>query len=237
MRWSISISESEVIHVVSGTTATTATTDTSAAAAAMKKSLGMNKDDFMKLFIAQLQYQDPLKPQDPTAMLDQLSQLSLVEQSYNSNTALNNLLTAQNNSTGMNSVSFIGKSVRANGNATSFDGTTPPTLEFSLAGPAATATVTITDAAGRTVRTATLGALAKGDAKITWDGCDNSGVKLPAGGYNFSVTAASSSGTTIATNTYTSGRIDGISFTGGKPILSVAGTPVSFADIVSVKGV
>ncbi len=55
-------------------------------------------------------------------MLDQLSQMSLVEQSYNNNTALNNLLTAQNNSTTMNSVSFIGKNVKANGNTASFDG-------------------------------------------------------------------------------------------------------------------
>ncbi len=43
----------------------TSTTDTAAADAAMKKSLGMNKDDFMKLFIAQLQYQDPLETSGP----------------------------------------------------------------------------------------------------------------------------------------------------------------------------
>jgi flagellar basal-body rod modification protein FlgD len=114
----------------------TATTDTTAAAAAMKKSMGMNKDDFMKLFIAQLQYQDPLKPQDPSAMLDQLSQLSLVEQSYNNNTALNNLLTAQNNNTTMNSVSFIGKDVKANGNSASFNGSVPVSLQFNLPVPA-----------------------------------------------------------------------------------------------------
>ena len=113
----------------------TSTTDTAAASAAMKKSTGMNKDDFMKLFIAQLKYQDPLKPQDPSAMLDQLSQLSLVEQSYNSNTSLNNLLTAQNNSISLSAVSFIGKDVKANGNSTSFDGSTPSPLEFSLSLP------------------------------------------------------------------------------------------------------
>src|SRR6185369_3074291 len=108
----------------------TATTGTAAADAAMKKSLGMNKDDFMKLFIAQLQYQDPLKPQDPSAMLDQLSQLSLVQQSYNSNTALNNLLTAQNSSNSLTAVSFIGKDVKANGNNATFDGSAPSVLEF-----------------------------------------------------------------------------------------------------------
>ena len=60
---------------VTGTTGATTTT----AADAMKKELGMNKDDFLKLFVAQLQNQDPLAPQDPTEMLGQLAQLTQVE--------------------------------------------------------------------------------------------------------------------------------------------------------------
>ena len=215
----------------------TSTTDSSAAAAAMKKSTGMNKDDFMKLFIAQLQYQDPLKPQDPSAMLDQLSQLSLVEQSYNSTTALNNLLTAQNNSTTMNSVSFIGKNVKANGNVAAFDGASPASLQYSLSAPASSATVTISDASGRTVRTATLGALTAGDAAFAWDGRDNSGALLPAGAYSFAVQAASASGSTFAATTYTTGRIDGVNLSNGVPMLTIGAAKVSLTDVISVTGV
>lgn len=215
----------------------TSTTDSSAAAAAMKKSTGMDKDDFMKLFIAQLQYQDPLKPQDPSAMLDQLSQLSLVEQSYNSTTALNNLLTAQNNSTTMNSVSFIGKNVKANGNVAAFDGASPASLQFSLPVPASSATVTISDASGHAVRTATLGALAAGDSEIAWDGRDNSGALLPPGAYSFAVQAASASGSTIAATTYTTGRIDGVNLSNGVPLLTIGAVNVSLTDVISVMGV
>ncbi|MDY0301703.1 MAG: flagellar hook capping FlgD N-terminal domain-containing protein, partial [Trichlorobacter sp.] len=43
----------------------TTTSATYSAADDMKQKLGMNKDDFLKLFIAQLQHQDPLAPQDP----------------------------------------------------------------------------------------------------------------------------------------------------------------------------
>jgi flagellar basal-body rod modification protein FlgD len=202
----------------------------------MKKSLGMNKDDFMKLFIAQLQYQDPLKPQDPSAMLDQLSQLSLVEQSYNSTTALENLLTAQNNSTTMNSVSFIGKDVKAYGNAAVFDGASPASLQFSLSVPTTSANVVISDASGRTVRTADLGSLTAGDAAFAWDGRDNSGALLPAGAYSFAVKATAASGATVAATTYTTGRIDGVTFADGKPMLTIGGTLVAFADLISVKG-
>ena len=212
----------------------TATTDTAATQAAMKKSMGMSKDDFMKLFIAQLQYQDPLKPQDPSAMLDQLSQLSLVEQSYNSNTALNNMLKAQNNTISLTAVSFIGKDVKANGNAASFDGSTPSPLEYSLALPSATTQVSILDASGKTVRTATLGSSTAGDKVFSWDGRDNSGALLPAGAYTFSVRAADANGTTLTARTYTTGRVDGVNLSGSTPQLSIGATTVELGDVISM---
>ena len=212
----------------------TSTTDPAATAAAMKKSLGMNKDDFMKLFIAQLQYQDPLKPQDPSAMLDQLSQLSLVEQSYNSSTSLNNLLKAQNNSISLTAVSFIGKDVKANGNTTTFDGSTSTNLEFSLPQAAASGQVSIVDGSGHTVRTATLGSINAGENALSWDGRDNSGVLLPAGSYTFAVTATSASGSAIKATTYTTGKIDGVDLSGATPQLTIGFTSVTLSDVISL---
>jgi len=215
----------------------TSTTDTTAAAAAMKSSLGMNSDDFMKLFIAQLQYQDPLKPQDPSAMLDQLSQLSLVEQSYNSTTALKNLLTAQNSSISLSAISFVGKDVKANGNSANFDGSASTSMQFNMSVPTSSTTVTISDASGRTVRTASLGAMSAGDASYAWDGRDSSGALLPAGAYTFAVTAASASGSAVSATTYTTGRIDGVNLSGSTPQLTIGATSVALSDVISVKGV
>jgi flagellar basal-body rod modification protein FlgD len=42
-------------------------------------SYGLSTDDFMKLFLAQLQNQDPTKPLDDTQMLGQLSQMTQVQ--------------------------------------------------------------------------------------------------------------------------------------------------------------
>lgn len=218
-------------------TSVTSATDTSAAAAAMKKSMGMNKDDFLKLFIEQLKNQDPLKPADAEQMLSQLSQLTQVEQAYNTNTNLTNLLAAQNNANNMTSVSFIGKTVKANGNSVSFDGTSPSSLQFNLSVPTTAATVAITDAAGRIVRTVTVGARAAGDGSFTWDGRDSSGALLPAGAYNFSVTGTTAAGASIAATTYTAGRIDGVALVNGKTSLTIGAASVSLADVISVKGV
>ncbi|HBA73094.1 MAG: flagellar hook capping protein [Geobacteraceae bacterium GWC2_55_20] len=218
-------------------TSVTSTTDTSAAAAAMKKSLGMNKDDFMKLFVAQLKYQDPLAPQDASAMLDQLSQLTLVEQSYNTNTALQNLLTSQNNSATMSSVSFIGKDVKANGNAVPFDGTSPASMQFNLSAPVDSAQIDISDSNGNIVRTISATALNQGDSAVSWDGRDNNGNLLSAGAYTFSVKGTTAGGSTVLATTYTAGRIDGVSLVDGTPLLTIGAATISLSDVISVKGV
>lgn len=203
----------------------------------MKKSTGLNKDDFLKLFIAQLQNQDPLSPQDPTQFLSQLAQLTQVEQSYNTNTALQSLLDAQGNSTAMTSVSFIGKEITANGNQAAFDGTNPANLQYNFSVPTTSGSVVITDASGNIVRTAALGAQGAGDTTFAWDGRDNSGNVLPAGAYNFTVNGTAASGSAITATTYTSGRVDGVSLVGGTPALTIGAATVSLTDVLSVKGV
>jgi len=217
-------------------TSVTSTTDTSAAAAAMKKSLGLNKDDFMNLFIAQLKYQDPLAPQDPSAMLDQLSQLSLVEQSYNTNTALQNLLTSQNNSATMSSVSFIGKDVKANGNAVPFDGALATSMQFNLSAAVDSAQIDISDSNGNVVRTITTAALNQGDSAVSWDGRDRNGNLLSAGAYTFSVKGTTTGGSSVLATTYTTGRIDGVSIVDGTPQLTIGAATIALSDVISIKG-
>lgn len=215
-------------------TSVTTTTDTTATQAAMKDSLGMNKDDFMKLFIAQLQYQDPLKPQDASAMLDQLSQLTLVEQSYNSNTALDKLLTAQNNSNSLSAVSFIGGTVKANGNSINFDGSSSTALTYNISSSADTVTISVSDPAGKLVRSFDVLDQSSGDQSCTWDGKDSSGTTLPAGAYTFSVKASASS-QSVTSTTYTSGVVNGVSFSSETPTLTIGAISVPLTDVISVQ--
>ena|ERR1039457_621938 len=218
-------------------TAVNSTTGTSAATASMNQSMGMSSADFLKLFVAQLQNQDPLSPQDPSAMLDQLAQMSLVQQAYNSNTALNNLLTAQNNSTSMYSTSLIGKNITASGNSVAFDGSSPASMQFNLPVPTSSVTLTISDASGNTVNALSLGALPSGNASYTWDGTNGSGTKLPAGSYTYSVSATSSSGSSIAATTYTTGVVSGVDLTGVTPNLTIGSVSVPLTNLISVNGV
>lgn len=217
------------------TTITGTTTSTNYASDAMKKSIGMNKDDFLKMFITQLQNQDPLAPQDPTAMLGQLAQLTQVEQSYNTAAALEKLLMSQDNSLAMTSVALIGKEVQAVGNQVALDGANPVSLSYQMPASTTLTTLKITNAAGATVRTIDLGSVSSGNGSYEWDGKDGQGAQLPAGAYTFSVSGSGVNGTTQEATTYTRGKADGVRFDNGTAYVTIGAVSVPFVNVVSVK--
>jgi len=54
---------------------------------------GINEQDFIKLFVSELQFQDPMQPLDNSQFLTQLAQFVSIEQQSEQVTGINNLLT------------------------------------------------------------------------------------------------------------------------------------------------
>jgi flagellar basal-body rod modification protein FlgD len=213
---------------------TSATTGTAAADAAMKKSTGMNKDDFLKLFVTQLQNQDPLSPQDGTQFIGQLAQLTQVEQAYNTNTNLQSMLNQGGNSMSMASVSLIGKQVEAVGNQVNLQAGSPAAVSFNLAGAANQVTVSVLDASGAVVKTISGGAMPSGAGSVAWDGTNNSGAALGSGAYTFSVSAKDAGGGNVGATGLIRGRVDGVDMSGATPVLSIGGVKLNLTDVTSV---
>jgi flagellar basal-body rod modification protein FlgD len=68
----------------------------------------LDKDDFLKLMVAQLKQQDPMSPMDNDQMVAQMSQLSTVEQLTNMATANNQMARAIASSS---AIGLIGRTV------------------------------------------------------------------------------------------------------------------------------
>lgn len=74
--------------------------------AAQASSLGL--DDFMKILLTQLTYQDPLKPMDNQQFVAQLAQFTGLQQARESNQTLQQLLSVQSAN---QSIGLLGKTV------------------------------------------------------------------------------------------------------------------------------
>jgi flagellar basal-body rod modification protein FlgD len=213
---------------------TAGATGSTAAESAMKKATGMNKDDFLKLFVTQLQNQDPLNPQDGTQFITQLAQLTQVEQAYNTNTNLTSLLNQGGNTTTMASFAMIGKSIEAVGSQVGLQAGSPSSINFNLAQSATEVTVTVKDAGGSIVKTISAGAKGAGSGAVSWDGTNNSGAQAASGAYTFSVAAKDASGNTVSSTPVVRGTVDAVDMSGATPVLSIGNIRVNLTDVTTV---
>jgi flagellar basal-body rod modification protein FlgD len=165
-----------------------------------------NFQDFLKLLTTQLQNQDPTAPLDTNQFTQQLVQFAQVEQQLATNSNLENLIKLQGTSQLTALTPLIGRTVEIDGGALPLqDGEAAGS--YTLSTPTTETAITITNAAGRVVRTAA-GETAAGTHGFVWDGRDNSGARLPDGLYALTVTGQTGTSTAQATTTVY-GRVTG----------------------------
>lgn len=195
----------------------------------------IGREQFLRLFLAQLSNQDPLNPVDDKEFVAQLAQFSQLEQTMETNRRLALLEAAQSSLVSSQTTQLIGKTVKADqDNLTLADGAAPD-LNFRLHGNASIVNLQLEDANGRTVRSIPLGALNAGDHQIAWDGLGVSGLPLPDGQYSLRVAAVN--GEELVEHTvYVEGKVTGVNFSQGFPSLVVEGNQnVRPADVVEVR--
>jgi len=178
----------------------TRTADAQAAAKAVGSGV-MGKDDFLKLFTAQLRNQDPTDPVKNEAFVAQLAQFSQLEATTNMAGALTQMASTMQGDRMMNAAGMIGRSITAPGLPANLTDGKPVTGTIALPRGASTVQIDIYDATGNAVRTMVAGTQAPGAPTFSWDGMDNNGKLLPDGAYSISTTAmVSGKSTTVATN-------------------------------------
>jgi len=181
--------------------------------------LGM--DQFLKLFIAQIQHQDPLSPLDSAEFTAQLAQFTSVEQLYGMNSRLADIEeTLNGKSEQRDDLGFIGKTVKADDNTMRVDNGTVQSGSYTIDG-SGYVTVDVYDSQGLIVRTFDQGLEDKGEHKVNWDGRDDTGKLVGDGTYTFKITARDEKGYYIPSNTYMSGEVTGITYQNGQSYLMI----------------
>jgi flagellar basal-body rod modification protein FlgD len=198
----------------------------------------MQKDDFLKLLVAQLQNQDPLNPASNQEFAAQLAQFSSLEQLMEMNSALGDNLqmsgfiaNSVNNSIAS---TFIGKEVHAVGNQVHLGEEGDPEIRFNQERVSAGTMVKIYNSAGTLVRTLDLGASPGGGLIVEWDGKDGSGNRLPEGTYYTEALAFDYEGNSIATVTFMMGRVTGVRYFDNMARLLIGDEEVLLENVIEV---
>jgi len=183
----------------------------------------LNQQQFLTLFIAQLQNQDPLAPMEPEQLTAQLAQLSSLEQLTGINDRLDSLTAATVGSQATTALGLIGRTVDIETSQVAITGGEASELSYTL-GTAAPVTVTVVDKNGKTVRTMEIAGTA-GTHAIEFDGKDNAGNTLADGTYTIRASATIGGAATPLAVTLR-GRVVGANLAGNPPTIDVNGLDV-----------
>jgi len=161
----------------------------------------LDKDAFMKLFLKQLEMQDPTQPMDTDKMLDQTAQLSTMEMNQNMQTTLDKLSSNLQTTNELNTINSIGKMADTGNryiNVTDNDDT--KSFELYFGDDIKSGNVIIKDKNGNTIRTLPLDAHDKGVLSFEWDLKDDNGNRVPNDTYEVTAEYTATDDTTHQTS-------------------------------------
>jgi flagellar basal-body rod modification protein FlgD len=164
--------------------------------AAKKTNEDMGKQEFLTLFTAQLQNQNPLEPVKNEAFVAQLAQFSQLEALTNMQSSLDTFVTSMSGERMLGSASLIGKKVAVTDTPTQL--TSGGTIDGSIDLPmgASGIQVSVFDSQGRLVQDLIAGPQTPGTTPISWDGKDAAENPVPSGLYRLSAKAVVNGQTT-----------------------------------------
>ena len=202
----------------------------------------MGQDEFLKMLVAQLKNQDPLNPMDGKDMAAQLAQFSTVEQLITMNKsmeaqaasatatadAIEALGTAQTERAdelaqlieGQMAMATVGKIGVTSGNTTFLDKAGRGTVVVDSGTLKGAGRVSLVNEKGQTISTINVGDVKGG--QMSFELGDYAATPpVPAGKYTYKFEVATDGGQWQAAKTYTAGRITGMRYESGNPILII----------------
>lgn len=213
--------------------ATTSSDSTSALGALTSKTASSadTEQRFLKLLVTQLNNQDPLNPLDNAQLTSQLAQMSTVSGIEKLNSAFQSMLAQSGSSQVLQSASMIGRTVLVPGSELALKKGTDVPFAVEMPQSADAVKVTVTNAAGNTVRSFDLGSLPQGVKTLSWDGLNDTGASVADGSYTVNVVATSGDAK-VAASALTYANVTSVSQGASGVALSLASdAKASLADV------
>ncbi len=198
----------------------------------------LGRDDFLKLLITKLEYQDPMNPMDDEDFIAQLAQFSSLEQMTNiadgiaeanqwdflQMQSINNVMAA----------GLIGKDVKASYDSVYYDGSNSPNITFTTSRFASDLTIKIKDAEGFTIATLQDSSVAPGKQDYQWDGRNDFGNMVESGHYTLEVTGIDASGNEFRPSLTLVGKVESVTYRDGSAYFRINGIEVPFGDVSAI---
>lgn len=188
-------------------------TGNTAVAAANRNKLG--QDQFLKLMTAQLNNQNPLKPQDNTEFLTQMAQFSTVSGIQDLQESFKSFSSTMQQDQAMTSSSLVGRSVSVTSNKAILPNNGTMLGSLDLPSGSTAVKLTISDANGKVVKTQNLGPQEAGSIPFEWDGSTDDGKLATPGTYQLQAEALIA-GETTALATRAAAPVTSVTLNGAK---------------------
>lgn len=204
----------------------------------------MGKDDFLKLLVTQLRYQDPLNPMENTEFVSQLAQFRSLESGSNIESAIKELndsfkgtVDAQKYSaqsiTNTTAISLIGKNVRLKQDSVQWEAKAGSTVPIRVhLGEYSSAIVELLDSDGNVVKT--LEAEEKdseNSVDLSWDGTNDLGEIAKGGKYTIRIPGEEKDSALYA---FVQDIVEGVRFTSSGALVKIDGRELSISNVLDV---
>ena len=193
----------------------------------------LGKDDFLKLLLTQLKYQDPTEPMDSEKILSQTSELASLEASTNTNKALDNLAASMQSTLGLTSISAIGKIADTGSDAIKHEEGKESRFEIYFPTDVASGTVSITDLDGNVVSSIDVKPNEKGVYPFAWSGVTSDGAVAESGIYRVQVAYKDPDGVDKQTR-LGAYPIESVKFDNGETLVKVGSSYIPFESIKEI---
>jgi flagellar basal-body rod modification protein FlgD len=194
----------------------------------------LDKDAFMKLFLKQLEMQDPTNPMDTDKMLEQTAYLSTMEMNTNMQKTIDTLSQTLTSSNELSTVSAIGKMADTGNRYINItDDDTKKDFELYFGNDIQSGSVQIKDKAGNIIKTFDLNPHSKGVLNFEWDLKDSNGNRVKSDSYEVTATYTTSDGAQKSTS-LGAYPIESIKFDNGKAYAKLGSQYIPFEKIKEI---